>query len=107
MSMIFLQKDNITILGDIYEYPINQMDWEKIKKTIIRKALMIQIILVVNWKQKVHRTNYDLDDNLELISWNEWNELSEFIKSIWYDISEFSMRNWLEKAKEYDLPYNI
>lgn len=106
MSHIFLQKDNITILGDIYEYPINKMKGLEIESTIIQKALMLQIILVINWKQKIARVNYDLDENYELITYYPWNDLTEFINAIGYDISDLSLRNEIYKAKEDNLPYN-
>ena len=62
MSHIFLQKDNITILGDVYSYSHNKYDNEnKLIETIEEKAVQIQIILVVNWKQRLYRTNYELE----------------------------------------------
>jgi hypothetical protein len=48
MSNIFLQKDNITILGDIYNYPIHKHEDNICVETITQKAVMLQVILVVN-----------------------------------------------------------
>ena len=49
MSHIFLQKDNITILGDVYSYDIKNYDNKKnLIETITQKVVMLQIIIVVN-----------------------------------------------------------
>jgi len=116
MSNIFLQKDNITILGDVYNYPINKYDKEeKLIETITQKAVMLQIILVVNWKQRLFRTNYDLEAytrtsvnnsmwescwDLWLKDYHSWNDLREFLITIWYDLQEFNITNAIELTKE-------
>ena len=115
MSHIFLQKDNITILGDVYEYPINKHDNNNICiETITQKAVQLQLILVVNGKQRLFRTNFDLEWytrivhdwsewesnwSLQLKDYNTWNTLREFLETIWYDI-DFSITNEIEKTKE-------
>ena len=102
MSHIFLQKDNITILGDVYDYDIKNYDnKENLLETITQKAVMLQIILVVNWKQRLFRTNFDLEwykrivhnwsgwennPSLELKDYTSWYILKEFLETIWYDI---------------------
>ena len=112
MSHIFLQKDNITILGDIYDYPKYTL-WEneKVLDTKQQKCLFLQIIITVNGKQKVFKINFDLE-----LTWNkcsEWQELEEyyeienwiafdnlfnFIESIWYDISDFNIEQKIKEA---------
>jgi len=105
MSHIFLQKDNISILWDIYEYPVTNYEWEKPVLVRKQKAIILQIVLVVNWKQKIYRVTYDLDDKLELLDYKPFYDLRDFLIEIWYDIESFSMKNSIESTKEDDLPY--
>jgi len=112
MSNIFLQKDNITILGDVYEYPINRYDNEnKLIETITQKAVMLQIILVVNWKQRLFITNYDLEKSdireLDLKDYNSWNDLKEFLITIWYDLEWFNIWNKIYESIEEDIEQYI
>mgnify|MGYP006995914126 CR=1 FL=1 len=95
MSHIFLQKDNITNLGDVYEYPINKHDNNNICiETITQKAVQLQIILVVHdWSE------WESNWSLQLKDYNTWNTLREFLETIWYDI-DFSITNEIEKTKE-------
>lgn len=118
MSHIFLQKDNITILGDVYDYPINKYDNEnKLIETITQKAVMLQIIIVVNWKQRLFRTNFDLEwytrivhdwsewesnSSLKLKDYNNWLVLKEFLETIWYDI-DFNLSEKIELSQNDEI----
>ena len=118
MSHIFLQKDNITILCDAYQYPIHKHDENNIcVETINQKAVMLQIILVVNWKQRLFRTNFDLEwysrivhdwsrwennPSLKLKSYYEWNVLKEFLETIWYDI-DFNLTEKIELSQKDEI----
>ena len=98
MSHILQQQDNITILGDIYEYPTYNcaIEWEK-EFSGNRKALLLQIIINVNGKQKIFRTNYELLENeSELKDYEAWANIIDFIEAIWYEIN-FDM---CDKLKE-------
>lgn len=115
MSHIFYQKDNITILGDVYEYPIYQYDENNICiETVTQKTVMLQIILVVNWKQRLFRTNFDLqwytrvvhdwsewesNPSLKLKDYSNWNTLKEFLETIWYDI-DFNLQEQIELSQK-------
>ena len=117
MSKIFLQKDNITILGDIYDYPIYKYDKKEILiETITQKAVILQIVLTINWKQKLYRKNYDLkaysrittdwsewecSTNLELKD-NSWYDLEEFLIEMWYPLQDFDISEEIEKVKSED-----
>ena len=114
MSHIFLQKDNITILGDVYEYPIHKHDENNICiETITQKTLMLQVILVVNWKQRLFRANFDLEWYTRIVhDWSEWESnwslqlkdytnwyiLKEFLEIIWYDI-DFNLTEKIELSQ--------
>jgi len=116
MSHIFLQKDNITITGDVYEYPIYKQDENNICiETTTQKAVMLQIILVVNWKQRLFRTKFDLkwytrvvhdwsewesNPSLKLKDYTNWNTLKEFLETIWYDI-DFNLQEQIELSQKY------
>ena len=88
MSTILQQQDNITILGDIYEYPTYDCAIEGKKEFIENiKALLLQIIINVNGKQKIFRTNYDiLKNESELRNYEAWYNIAEFMEAIWYEI---------------------
>lgn len=114
MSHIFLQKDNITILWDTYSYSIKNHDREWVLlEEISQRAVMLQIILLVNWKQRLYRVKFDLEAytrtaeneseaiwGCQLKNYNEWNNLREFLITIWYDISEMSITSEIEKAEQ-------
>ena len=118
MSHIFLQKDNITILGDVYKYSVNNYDNDhKLIETITQKAVMLQIILVVNWKQRLFRTNFDLEwysriahdlsrwENnwsLQLKDYTNWYILKEFLEVIWYDI-DFNLTEKIELSQKEEI----
>ena len=118
MSHIFLQKDNITILGDVYSYPHNKYDNKnKLIETIEEKAIQIQIILVVNWKQRIFRTNFELEwykrivhdwsswennPSLKLKDYSSWNTLKEFLETIWYDI-DFNLSEKIELSQKEEI----
>jgi hypothetical protein len=72
--------------------------------------VMLQVILVVNWKQKLFRTSFDLqwysrivhdwsgwesNWSLKLKSYHEWNILKEFIETIWYEL-DFNLSESIE-----------
>lgn len=117
MSHIFLEKDNITILWDVYSYPIRNHDKKgKLLEEISQKAVMLQIILLVNWKQRLFRVNFDLEaytrkseneaeccPNMDLKNYNEWYNIREFLISIWYDIAEMNIASEIEKTQEENL----
>jgi len=99
MSHILQQEDNITILGDIYEYPIYKWDTEEVKEK--RTAIHLQIIIVVNGKQKIFRTNYDVNvKDKWLVDYESWYNLSQFLESIWYNVG-FDMHNQIEQMIEH------
>ena len=76
MSNILQEEDNITILGDLYNYPV----YHKEKVAEDREAILLQIIIVVNGKQKIFRTNYDIDrENKRLKDYSAWNDLTSFM----------------------------
>lgn len=114
MSNIFLQKDNITILGDIRDYSIesNPNVETVIKKafieTVIKKALLLQIIIVINWKQKIFKVSLDLENNpktaldnwsLKLKDYTNWYILRDFLETIGYDI-DFNISEKIEWLQE-------
>lgn len=118
MSNIFLQKDNITILGDVYSYDIKNYDNKKnLIETITQKAVMLQIIIVVNWKQRIFKTNLDLEwykrivhdwsrwennPSLKLKDYSNWNTLKEFLETIWYDI-DFNLSEKIELSQKDEI----
>ena len=110
MSHIFLQKDNITILGDVYSYPIYKHEDNICVETITQKAVMLQIIIVVNWKQRLYKCNFDLEwysrivhdlsmwennPSLKLKDYTSWYILKEFLETIWYDV-DFNLSEKIE-----------
>jgi hypothetical protein len=101
MSNIFLQKDNITILWDVYDYPIHK---ETAITPMFQKCLLLQIIITINWKQKNFQTNYDLEkvwENLQLMSYNynSWNNLRDFLLAVWYEI-DFSITEKIQLSEQ-------
>ena len=118
MSHIFLQKDNITILGDVYDYDIKNYDnKENLLETITQKAVMLQIILVVNWKQRLFRTNFDLEWysriahdwskwecnwSLKLKDYTNWYILKEFLETIWYEL-DFNLSEKIELSQNDEI----
>lgn len=115
MSHIFLQKDNITILGDVYEYPIHKHDENNICiETITQKTVMLQVILVVNWKQRLFWFRTDLQwysrivhdwsewensPSLKLKDYNTWNVLKEFLETIWYEV-DFNLQEQIDLSQK-------
>ena len=118
MSNVFLQKDNITILGDVYSYPHNKYDNEnKLIETIEEKAIQLQIILVVNWKQRLFKANFELEWykrivhdrseweinwSLQLKDYTNWYILKEFLEVIWYDI-DFNLTEKIELSQKEEI----
>lgn len=101
MSRILLQKDNITISGEIHWAWI-EPDWTGIKTYFLK----LTFILLVNWKQKVWWTNYELEQyirNLDrtkyywLKSYYAWNDIKDFLQTLWYDLEDCNINNWIEQ----------
>ena len=95
MSNILQKSDNLTILWDLYNYPMRDINsWSLIEN---KTAILLQIIITVNGKQKLFNTNYEIDlENGWIKDYSSWNDLLDFLNAIWYEVN-FNIHDEINK----------
>ena len=102
MSRVLLNKDNITVIWEVGECEsLWDINWNKDKTYYLK----LTFTLLVNGKQKVWSTSYNLKkaeriqwwDVYELEQYYSWNDTRDLLSTIWYDLSEVNIWNWIEQ----------
>lgn len=109
MSRTMLEKDNITVdcyidYAGFYSISSNE-DWtikEELQEEWRKPFINLKFTLLVNWKLKSWSTRYELTkteiwDSLWLKDYNAWYDIRSFLCTLWYDLSEINIDNWIEQ----------
>ena len=94
MSRTLLVRDNISVSWEILG---TREQWDVIEQN---PALKLTFNLLVNGKLKVWGTTYELDwEKLvyKLKLYHAWNDLKDLLSTIWYDLSDVNIDNWVEE----------
>lgn len=96
MSRTLLTKDNISVTWEIIRN--QKILWQEVE---LNPVIKFHFTILVNWKLKTWDLNYEIVKweihEWELVSYHWWYDIKDLLQTMWYDLSEVNISNWINE----------